>query len=117
MSRQWVLNASPTILLAKIGFLEHLLTLCPQPVIPQGVYEEILMGAVDDPARRWLSQQGKQWVQADKPVVPAIAAWDLGLGETQVLSGVMALPSMKPYWMMVRRVNVLRHWVFQCAGH
>jgi len=27
-------------LLAKIGFLEHLLTLCPQPVIPQGVYKE-----------------------------------------------------------------------------
>lgn len=86
MSRQWVLNASPTILLAKIGFLEHLLKLCLQPVIPQGVYEEILMGAADDPARCWLSQQGQQWVQANKTVVPTIAAWDLGLGETQVLS-------------------------------
>lgn len=49
MNRAWVLNASPTILLAKIGFLETLQQLCPQPLIPQGVYEEILAGAAHDP--------------------------------------------------------------------
>jgi predicted nucleic acid-binding protein len=87
-----VLNASPTILLAKIGFLEILFKLCPYIVIPQGVYEEILAGTPDDPARRWLSRQGKQWVQAAKPIVPAIAAWDLGIGETQVLSWCYGTP-------------------------
>jgi predicted nucleic acid-binding protein len=87
-----VLNASPTILLAKIDFLAYLLKLCPQPVIPQGVHEEIQAGAADDPARIWLSGQGRQWIQAAKPIVPAIAAWDLGLGETQVLSWCYGAP-------------------------
>jgi predicted nucleic acid-binding protein len=86
VTRQWVLNASPIILLSKIGFLDFLLKLCPQPVVPRGVYEEILAGATDDPARYWLSQQGSQWIQPAKPIIPTIATWDLGIGETQVLS-------------------------------
>lgn len=86
MTRRWVLDSSPLIFLAKIDFLPVLLQLCSQPVIPQGVYEEILIGVKHDPARRWLSTRGYQLVQIVQPISPLIENWNLGLGETQTLA-------------------------------
>ena len=56
--RNWVVDASPLILLAKVD-QKRLLTQLPDAlVIPAPVAEEIQTGPEDDPARRWLLQAG-----------------------------------------------------------
>lgn len=57
-----------------------------QMIIPQAVEQEILDGPDDDLAKHWIKTTGQQWVQDIGPVVPLVAAWDLGVGESAVLS-------------------------------
>jgi predicted nucleic acid-binding protein len=85
VKHSWVLNASPLILLAKVGRMDLLSGLAEKLVIPASVVAEIHAGPAVDPAGQWLRGIGLQWVQADAPLDPAIAAWDLGAGETAVL--------------------------------
>ncbi|MCP4698632.1 MAG: DUF3368 domain-containing protein [Gammaproteobacteria bacterium] len=56
-----------------------------QLFIPAGVAQEIQAGS-DDPARRWLSRNGRHYVHEIGTIPPLIAAWDLGRGETEVLA-------------------------------
>lgn len=86
MNHSWVVNASPLILLAKVGRIDLLLGLTGKLVIPASVVAEIQAGPSGDPAGQWLRGVGAQWVQTDAPPDPAIAAWDLGAGETAVLN-------------------------------
>jgi predicted nucleic acid-binding protein len=86
VSNQWVVNASPIILLAKVGQIDLLPNLTAELVVPASVVAEIEAGPVSDPARAWLRGGGAKCVQPDLPVAAAIAAWDLGGGETAVLS-------------------------------
>ena len=86
MSNKWVVNASPLILLAKVGHLALLPKLTDQLVVPAGVVDEIQAGPVSDPAQAWLRGEGARWVLPDLPPAPSVAAWDLGVGETAVLS-------------------------------
>ena len=85
-------NASPLILLAKVGEIDLLRALFPDFVIPAGVAKEITAGPADDPARIWLSSQGTARVVGLQSVDPLVAAWDLGLGESEVLSWARARP-------------------------
>lgn len=82
----WVLNASPLILLGKIGQLHLLEALVPQVVVPAAVVEELTAGADRDPE----GSSTAAWAQArsvqDIPVPQSIAGWDLGAGESQVLA-------------------------------
>lgn len=48
--------------------------------------EEIRQGPSDDPARAWLDAEGEQFVESTRPVRETVAAWDLGRGESRVLS-------------------------------
>ncbi len=87
MTRKWVLNASPTILLAKISLIDLVVSeLCSTVIIPSGVVQEIKAGPANDPAKIWLAQTGKKWITEMTHIEPTVAAWDLGLGENQVLS-------------------------------
>lgn len=86
MSDRWAVNASPLILLAKVGQIHLLPKLAGELVIPASVVAEIGGGPASDPARSWLAGDGAVWIQPDAPTVPAVAAWDLGAGETAVLS-------------------------------
>ncbi len=52
MTERWVINASPLIVLARIGYERLLCDLPDQAVIPQAVASEIEVGPQDDPARR-----------------------------------------------------------------
>jgi predicted nucleic acid-binding protein len=84
MPERWAVNASPLILLAKIEHLHLLNQLADELVIPNAVIAEVNAGPVDDPARRILAS-------APLPIVadrldPTIMTWDLGDGETAVLS-------------------------------
>jgi predicted nucleic acid-binding protein len=89
MAERWALNASPLIVLARVG-LEHLpLSLADQVVVPRQVAEEIQAGPAPDPARKAL-EAGKFTVVDVPPPPPELLAWDLGNGETAVLSWTIA---------------------------
>ncbi|CAN2039528.1 DUF3368 domain-containing protein [Candidatus Magnetomoraceae bacterium gMMP-15] len=85
-NRLWVVNASPIISLANIEYAHILPDSCNHLVIPQAVEREILNGPDDDHAKQWMMTTGQQWVQNIGPIVPLIAGWDLGAGESEVLS-------------------------------
>jgi predicted nucleic acid-binding protein len=86
VNRKWVLNASPLIILGKVSAISLLDKICPDLVIPEGVLREVEQGHVDDPARIWIQGEGAPFVHRLKEVPPLIMAWDLGKGESEVIS-------------------------------
>ena len=87
MTERWVLNASPLIVLARVG-QEHLFhTLADEAVVPRAVAVEIEAGPADDPARQVIA--GGHFPIVDVTPAPEILAWDLGAGETAVLSDAL----------------------------
>jgi predicted nucleic acid-binding protein len=74
------------ILLGKVGRLRLLTDLCEELVVPSGVAQEIERGPEGDLAKSWLRHEGARCVQPLSSIEPVIAAWDLGLGESHVLS-------------------------------
>ena len=85
MSNVWVANASPIIVLAKIGHLDLLTKLSLEVLLPQAVVDEIIAGPPADPARqliegRWGSRAAPQSISPD------LIEWGLGPGETSVLA-------------------------------
>ena len=86
MRRQWVVDASPAILLAKVGHIGLLPACADTVLIPEPVAEEIQAGPPTDPARAWLDEEGHRFVQPTGAPVQTVAAWDLGRGERAVLS-------------------------------
>lgn len=93
MSERWVVNASPLILLAKVNQLDLIAQLSDSFVIPEAVITEITAGPSDDPAKLFLQGQTVPTVVA--PFNTTVAAWDLGAGETAVLSYALNNPSRK----------------------
>lgn len=103
MVKRWVVNASPLIVLAKVGQAELLLSLADEVTIPRQVAAEIAAGPPDDPARKWLAAQ--KLVVADLPTLPPeLLAWDLGAGETAVLAYALANPG----WVAILDDNAAR---------
>lgn len=89
----WICNASPLILLGKLDRLTWLETLSPGFVIPVAVFDEVMAGRPDDPARIWLADpRNPSRTEADAAARPEVLAWDLGAGETAVISGAIAKP-------------------------
>lgn len=90
MSERWVLNASPLIVLARAGYEDLLLKLPEQVVVPRPVETEIQVGPAGDPARQVLAA-GKFSV-VEVALREEILTWDLGRGETAVLSYALSNP-------------------------
>lgn len=86
MGRRWVANASPLIALGRISQLDLVLDLSEELVVPVGVAQEVARGPADDPARTWLEKNAGLLVRELKSVSHAVAAWDLGLGESHVVT-------------------------------
>jgi predicted nucleic acid-binding protein len=84
--KKWVVNASPLIVLGRINHLFLLQHLAAELVVPAGVAREIAQGPEDDPARQWLLSYGQELVREVQLIPPVVIAWNLGLGETEVLS-------------------------------
>lgn len=104
MSRRWVVNASPLIVLAKIGQVGLLPALADEITIPDAVLREINAGPPNDPARNWLAEPKVPIVHISK--LPAeLLAWDLGAGETAVLAYALANPG----WTAVLDDNAARN--------
>jgi predicted nucleic acid-binding protein len=92
MPRQWVVNASPLIILGKIGRLSFLTQLAESLVVPAGVAYELAAGPENDPARQWIAGPGKDHVRDVGNVDPFVAGWDLGRGESHVLTWALRHP-------------------------
>ena len=81
-----VVNASPIICLFKSGLHEFLPLIFQHIVVPQAVIKEVTTpGKNDFPAGQVLSQK---WLNpvSDIPIDLRVAAWDLGRGESAVIS-------------------------------
>lgn len=84
---EWIFNASPLILLGKIGRLHIIESLNSAYAIPSAVADEINAGPENDPARRWLSEaHNKRRLLETLVIPPQLLAWDLGAGETAVIA-------------------------------
>lgn len=91
MKEQWVVDASPLIVLGKIGRLDLLTQLPQRIVIPTAVVLEIKAGPQGDAAH--LAVQTKMFTKVNTPnILPELAAWDLGAGETAVLAYALVHP-------------------------
>jgi predicted nucleic acid-binding protein len=93
MPERWVVNASPLIVLAKINYQYLLSQLADEVVLPQAVLTEINAGPENDAARQFLHT-------SPFPIVtlvadPLITAWDLGAGESAVLTYALHNPDWK----------------------
>lgn len=86
MTRRWVVNASPLIVLTKINQVHLLFELCSEVVIPSGVVQEICVASDNDPAKLWILNEATRYIRDVEQVDPMIAAWGLGLGESHVLT-------------------------------
>ena len=81
-----VINASPLITLCKSGQEDLLPRLFRELVVPVAVWEEIEAGGADDVAAQKLPSL--TWLRRDASMAssPVVQSWDLGAGETAVLS-------------------------------
>ncbi len=91
MNDLWVVNASPLIVLGKIGHLDLLNQLTKDIVVPGAVADEIKAGPQNDPARLAIEAGMFRLSDAQEPTAE-LAAWDLGSGETAVLSYALENP-------------------------
>lgn len=78
-------NASPLIFLARSSLVDLLQVAGPQIVVPSPVAEEIDRRGSGDPTAAALARTS--WlVVVDPPPPPVIQAWDLGAGESAVIT-------------------------------
>jgi predicted nucleic acid-binding protein len=95
MSRCWIANASPLILLGKVGQADLLAKLCDELVVPDRVAREVSSKPegerlVDDLARLpTFRSEGEIAVPLD------VEVWDLGPGESQVLALALGRPEAR----------------------
>ena len=93
-SKPWVVNASPLILLGKLQRLDLLTMLAPSLVVPEAVMREVAAGSDRDRASATSMAWARERIRPDIPVVASISHWDLGAGESQVISHCLATPAV-----------------------
>ena len=70
MAERWVLNASPIIVLGKVGQAHLFAELAEDLVVPTAVMDEITARPADDPARLYLQEPGHLKI-VEAPGAPA----------------------------------------------
>lgn len=95
MGRAFVVNASPLILLARIGQLGLLGSLAEQITIPLAVMHEVAAGRDRDEAAKIVGDFAAAKVIDDIEVPERIRLWDLGPGESQVLAHALSRPGVE----------------------
>lgn len=86
MSEAWVVNASPLILFSRIDRLDLIERLAPRILIPNAVIEEVRAGEHKDRTAATALEWAGRYRVEDIAVVTSIEHWDLGLGESQVIT-------------------------------
>ena len=89
-----VFNASPLIVLAKARLLDRFITLGNPAVVPYAVVNEVTrVDHPDDPASLWLQSPPASVQVVSSPSAKSfLAAWDLGDGESAVISLAHTIP-------------------------
>jgi hypothetical protein len=59
-------------------------------VVPAGVVIEVQRGQIADAGRAWLAGDGAKFVRPAPPLHPALALWNGGAGEAEVISWALA---------------------------
>jgi predicted nucleic acid-binding protein len=90
VSDSWVINASPVILLAKAGLVEHVSTVAKPLVVPLPVATEITQVREEDAAARWINGPGRQFVRSAASELPGLSSSGIGAGERAVISWAAA---------------------------
>ena len=94
---QVVINASLMISLFRAGLQPLLPRLFSDVRVPKAVWDEVVKGGRDDPATRGLP--GVDWIEQIKTAADMkVIGWNLGAGETTVLSFALHNP---PYSAIV----------------
>lgn len=93
-SKPWVVNASPLILLGKLQRLDLLAMLAPSLVVPEAVIREVAAGADQDRVAAASVAWARERMQPDVPVGTSVSLWDLGAGESQVISHCLVTPAV-----------------------
>ena len=89
MSEHWVINASPVILLAKVGLIGFVPSIVSSLVIPQPVVEEIT-SIRNDAASEWVHGNGRSFIQPAVAELEYLASTEIGEGERSVISWALA---------------------------
>lgn len=95
MSRRWICNASPLILLDKIDRIRLLSELCDELIVPEIVLREVAVGEQGVALAEQLGSQPWISVATETNVTPDLVTWDLGPGETQVLALAVQTPGSR----------------------
>ncbi|MGH9938093.1 MAG: DUF3368 domain-containing protein [Blastocatellia bacterium] len=87
-----MVNSSPLITLCKSNQEDILPKLFSEIVVPAAVWEEVLAGGASDPAAQRLPNLN--WARLEDFIgsSPLIQAWDLGAGESEVLTFALSNP-------------------------
>ena len=85
-------NTSPIIYLARAGLLDLLRVAGSEIAVPAAVAAEVTAAGPDDPAVLALAATPWLHIVPAEPVTAAVAAWDLGSGESAVLAYGLARP-------------------------
>lgn len=89
-----VINASPLITLFRSGQADLLPRLFTRIVVPEAVWQEVVVAAKGDAVARQLGS--KTWpLRQAVEVSPRVAEWQLGAGESAVLSQALANPPLR----------------------
>ena len=86
MSKNLVINASPIILLGKADLLKTISPLAETWIIPDSVIHEVQAKRPIDSYLSSLASNSKVVRETVLNIYPSIAAWDLGQGESEVLT-------------------------------
>lgn len=86
MTKAWVLNASPLIVLEKIGVLDVISPLASEWLIPHAVLREVCGRSDEERLLRPLATRSRVRVVEKVAVRPGVLAWNLGAGESEVIS-------------------------------
>ena len=87
MSKQWISNASPLILLNKIDHLYLLTELSGALIIPKCVIDELSFHQKEQlPFEAFFSSAKVRTFKENVHIHQEIAGWDLGKGESEVIS-------------------------------
>ena len=96
MGRRWVSDTSPLIFLNKLGRLDLLIDLCDEVVIPRAVADELLHYKKEQAIwNNFFTTSKINILHESISVPPEIAAWDLGKGESEVISYSIAHPEFE----------------------
>lgn len=95
MNKVFVLNASPIILLGKAGLLTTISPLAESWIVPEGVVAEVEAKRPIDSYLCELAGRSSVSRESVEAINPLIAAWDLGRGESEVLTMAMHKPGAR----------------------